>query len=104
MKTKTIHFAKEFTDCPGGRSRIDGDFSGEEFRKDFLEPALADYDRVILDLNGVFSFPPSFIDEAFGALVDDRGLDYVRERLILQLEDSSVALEAINEAMLGHAA
>lgn len=104
MKTKTIHFVKEFTDCPGGRSRIDGEFSGEEFRKDFLEPALAEFDRIILDLNGVFSFPPSFIDEAFGVLVDERGLEFVREHLALKLDDSSVALEAINEAMQGHAA
>lgn len=104
MKTTTIKFAKEFTDCPGGRSRINGDFSGEQFRKDVLEPALARYERVVLDLNGVFSFPASFVDEAFGVLVEERGLDAVKNQLVLKLEDNPVALESIEEAMAGHAA
>lgn len=104
MKTTTIKFAKDFTDCPGGRARINGDFSGEQFRKDVLEPALARYDRVILDLNGVFSFPASFVDEAFGVLVEERGLDAVWQQLTLKLEDNPVALESIKEAMAGHAA
>ena len=104
MKTKTIQFTKEFTDCPGGRARIHGDFSGEQFREDVLEPALARYDRVILDLNGVFSFPASFVDEAFGVLVEKLGLDAVKKQLELKLEDNPIALKSINEAMAGHAA
>ena len=104
MKIKTIKFAKEFTDCPGGRARIHGDFSGEQFREDVLEPALARYDRVILDLNGVFSFPASFVDEAFGVLVEKRGLDAVNEHLELKLDDNPIALKSISEAMAGHAA
>jgi len=103
MKTKTINFAKEFTDCPGGRSRAFGDFSGEEFRIDYLEPALEKYNNVILNLNGVFSFPSSFIDEAFGILVEKRGLKTVQKQLELRLDDNPIALKSILTAMEGHA-
>lgn len=48
MTTRVIRIAEEFTDAPGGRYISDGPFSGEQFRKEMLEPALAQYDRVIL--------------------------------------------------------
>jgi hypothetical protein len=99
MKTTIIKFAAAFTDCPGGRSRIDGDFSGEQFREDLLEPALARYDHVILDLNGVFSFPSSFVNEAFGVLASERGLEVVRKQLTLKLEDNPLGLDLIEAAM-----
>lgn len=104
MKTTTINFAKDFTDCPGGRARINGEFSGEEFRVDILQPALAAGDRVLLNLNGVFSFPASFVDEAFGTLVAQMGMDEVRRKLTIQCDDNPTAWRAIMEAMEGHAA
>ncbi len=104
MSTRIINFATEFTDCPGGRARINGEYSGEEFRVDVLKPALEQSDRVVLNLNGVFSFPASFVDEAFGVLVEELGLDEVRRKLTIQFDDNPVAKKAIFEAMEGHAA
>ena len=37
---KMIYFTKDFTDTPGGRYKRHGDYSGEQFREDILEPAL----------------------------------------------------------------
>ena len=99
-----LNFAKDFTDCPGGRYRIHGDFSGEEFREDFLEPCMNREGVTVVDLNGVLSFPPSFIDESFGVLVQQYGIDAVTNKLKLDLSDNSFALRKILNAMEGHAA
>lgn len=104
MKTRTIRFAEEFTDCPGGRLRIDGDYSGEEFRLSVLKPALEESDRVILDLSGVFSFPSTFVDEAFGVLVEELGYGVVQRKLTIVCTDNEIAKKDILKAMEGHAA
>lgn len=98
MKIITIHFVTEFTDCPGGRHRHQGEFSGEEFRDDLLVPALRNHDRVILDLNGASGFASSFIDEAFGANLDRQvGGAMVESKLAIDLKDDPTALRAIRE-------
>jgi hypothetical protein len=99
MTTTTIKFAAAFTDCPGGRSRSKGDYSGEQFREDILEPALFRFDHVILDLNGVISFPSSFVDEAFGRLTFERGSQAVKSRLTLKFDDHPLGLALIEAAM-----
>jgi hypothetical protein len=102
MKTRTIRFAAEFTRCPGGRLRIHGDFSGQEFREDVLLPALRESERVLLDLNGAVGFPSSFLDEVFGVLVETVGMDFVKRRLVIQLDDDPLALGEIDEVMQAH--
>lgn len=101
---KTIVFTKEFTDTPGGRYRAHGDWSGEEFRENILEPALRDHDFVVLDLNGAFGFASSFIDEAFGVLVERVGIKTVRSKLRIQLNDDPISLRKIEKAFVEHSA
>jgi hypothetical protein len=102
MSEKHIDFVREFTDCPGGRLRIHGDFSGEEFRDTILKPALEEHDRVILHLNGAVGFPSSFIDEVFGIVSKDIGYDVVKKKLTIHLTDDPLALQEIGECMLAH--
>jgi len=102
MKSRTIKFVTEFTDTPGGRYRLHGDFSGEQFREEVLAPALRDFDEVVLDLNGAFGFPSSFIDEAFGILVEKIGLAAVNRKLRILLDDDDVALHEIEQSMREH--
>jgi hypothetical protein len=104
MKMRTIYFAQEFTDTPGGRYRAHGEFSGEQFREEILKPALNQNDLVILNLNGAFGFPPSFIDEAFGILVEQLGEDVVKKKLRIELSDDPVAQRKIPETIKEHAA
>jgi hypothetical protein len=104
MKIRTIHFTQEFTDTPGGRFRRHGDFSGEQFREEILRPALDQNDQVILDLNGAFSFPPSFIDEALGVLVDQLGEEVVRQKLKIELSGNPLATRKISDSIKEHAA
>lgn len=103
MKTKTINFATEFTRYPGGRYREQGELSGEEFRDDLLVPALKGHDQVILRLDDVFGFPSSFIDEAFGVLVEKVGHALVQERLKIELNDDPISLAEIRKAIVDHA-
>jgi hypothetical protein len=102
MTATTINFVKEFTDCPGGRKRIHGEFSGEEFRENFLKPRLRDFDKVVVDLNGAYGFPSSFIDEAFGLLVEEVGYETVRSKLDVKLDDDATAFREINECIEAH--
>jgi len=65
-----INIAKDFSDAPGGRNISDGKYSGEKFRKEILEPEFKEgEDDIVIDLDGTFGYPPSFLEEAFGGLV-----------------------------------
>lgn len=65
-------FKDVYTHFPGGRYRTDGPWSGERFRQDYLVPrlrrAIANCDRVVLDLSGS-GLAASFMEEVFGGLV-----------------------------------
>ena len=68
----TIYVAKDYTETPGGRTRDDGDYSGEDFRERFLEPnylkAVENKVGLLVDLDGGYGYAPSFLEEAFGGL------------------------------------
>lgn len=91
-----INVAEDFSRYPGGRYRDDGEHSGEEFRDDFLVPALelarANNGKVVVVLDGVTGYPSSFLEEAFGGLVRER--KYTQEILADLLEIRAGALFA----------
>ena len=96
---KTLRLG-DYTKAPGGRFKDAGDFSGEWFRDDVLEPA---YDAaksagVILEVSlvGVLGCPPSFLEEAFGGLVRKKKED-IRKHLKVVSIDSAEASEADEE-------
>ncbi len=64
-----ISVAKDFTEYPAGRFLRESEFSGEAFLEKILFPALDSYNIVTIDLDGVFGYPSSFLEEAFGGLV-----------------------------------
>ena len=72
---KQISLVKDFTDAPGGRTRLQGDFSGEEFRETRIEPALREDSHVIVDLDGALGLPSLFLDEAFGPFAGESKLE-----------------------------
>jgi hypothetical protein len=91
MSRITYNFATQFTDCPGGRYEAKSEKSGEEFRKTVLAPLLEAHEHVTLNLNGVFGFPPSFLDEVFGQLIRKYGRPGLEQRLSVILTDDDVA-------------
>ncbi|MFC0174072.1 STAS-like domain-containing protein [Vibrio comitans] len=66
---------KDFTKFPGARYRDLGPHSGEEFRDDKLIPAIRDKGpSLIINLDGVFGYGSSFLEEIFGGCVR-KGID-----------------------------
>jgi hypothetical protein len=66
---KIIDISSDFTRYPGGRYRKHGDGSGEEFRDDFLVPAISAEDHVVIEMDDTAGYPASFLEEAFGGLI-----------------------------------
>lgn len=70
--TKILVVAQDFHKRPAGRYRIDGSYSGEAFREDYLLPELQQLtgnQKLIVDFEGVTMSASSFLEEAFGGLV-----------------------------------
>ena len=86
MNAINIRVAEQFTRYPAGRNESDGPFSGERFRKEFLEPALSGGHRVVIYLDGTRGYGSSFLEEAFGGLVRK---GYTPDRLNAALEFDS---------------
>ena len=84
---------------PGPRFRTEGEHSGEEFRDDILLPAFraaaAASQRLIVDFDGVaFGYPTSFLEEAFGGLARQMGVQAVLDVLDLHsTQDPNLAAE-----------
>jgi uncharacterized protein DUF4325 len=98
---RTIKFVEEFSDTPGGRLRKQGAHSGEAFRDEIVRPALANGASIEIDLNDAIGFPASFLDEAFGRLVELEGKD-VFDRIEITLTDNKVALELLKKCVREH--
>lgn len=69
MSMTKITIASDFSEYPAGRYRDDGDYSGQVFREDVLEPKLLKYEIVEVNLDGSMGYGSSFLEEAFGGLV-----------------------------------
>ena len=95
MSEKTIVIAQDFSPFPGGRFRNDGPNSGERFRDELLIPALKEFERVIVILDGTEGFGSSFLDEAFGGIIRNTGFssDDLHTKLIIASDDPSYSDE-----------
>ena len=67
-----IIIAQDFSDHPASRYKVDGDWSGEKFLEEILLPkfekALEGSYILLIDLDGVFGYPSSFVSGSFGKL------------------------------------
>lgn len=84
-----INIAKDLTEFPGPRYRNQGPGSGEEFLKNHLRPAFLRArqagNKVIVQLDGVkYGYPTSFLEEAFGGLAREFGIDHVQGTLVFE--------------------
>ncbi|HCZ9539444.1 STAS-like domain-containing protein [Vibrio parahaemolyticus] len=65
-----ILYVKDFTKFPGARYRNLGPSSGEEYRDDILLPAIHTHGSdLVVDLDGVFGYGSSFLEEIFGGCI-----------------------------------
>jgi hypothetical protein len=92
MSTSTINVAQDFSKYPGGRYLTDGEFSGERFRHEMLAPALRQHEAVTVELDGTLGYGSGFLEEAFGGLVREAGMDKARLGESLKLETGNETL------------
>ena len=81
--TIVLNIAKQFSRSPAGRYLTDGPFSGQAFRENLLLPALSQSEKVEVQLDGALGFGSSFLEEAFGGLFREAGMnsEMLREKL-----------------------
>lgn len=89
---KEIDIARDFTRFPAGRYEDDGEYSGEAFRKRFLEPVLKAKGHAVIKLDGAMGYGSSFLEEAFGGLIR---AGYKKEDILkaFEFETSDKSLE-----------
>ena len=88
MTTAAIDVSKQFSPTPAGRYLSDGPYSGEAFREKLLFPALNANDVVEINLDGALGYGSSFLEEAFGGLVREKGLKMADLRRKLRIKTS----------------
>jgi hypothetical protein len=108
MSVKTITIGTDYTDMPGGRYAKYGAFSGEDFRDGVLVPALERNERVVVSLDGAKTYMNSFLEEAFGGLIRERGFSYddLMKRLVVQATAPrySIYLKMVQQNLIDAAA
>ena len=99
-----IKISTDFSETPGARYKNEGDYSGEEFREEILKPKFCEAKKkgevLIIDLDGGYGYPTSFLEEAFGGLARIYGPSDVLERLEFISGDEPSLIEEIKDYIL----
>lgn len=99
----TLRVADKFGRYPGGRYEDDGPFSGEEFRKSILVPALIEAQgtggKLVVDIDGVIGFAASFLEEAFGGLVRYRDFEAHALHGLMEIKSSQSRFDIYRDAI-----
>jgi len=97
-----IKIRREFTATPGARFKTDGNFSGEQFREEILEPkfkeAIEKKEKLFIDLDGGYGYAQSFLEESFGGLARMYGVKEVEDSIErIKSEDEPRLIEDIQQ-------
>lgn len=88
MEKFSITIANDFSDKPGGRYKSLGPNSGEEFFDSILLPkfeqAISENELLYVYLDGVKSYPNSFLDQSFGELARMKGAELVERTIVFK--------------------
>mgnify|MGYP002641353711 CR=1 FL=1 len=104
-KTASIRISlnDDFSHTPGGRLRDEGEHSAQQFREDYLVPAMEAEGGIYVELGGTAGCAGSFLHEAFGPLGKAYGAKEVFNRMLIADSDGRdsnyhvEAMEAIVE-------
>lgn len=102
--SRTICISRDYSETLGARYISDGAFSGEDFRENFLIPifeeALKAGNYIIVDFDGGYGNPVSFVEEAFGGLARKYGtekvLSVLKIRDFISLDEPTLISEVEN--------
>ncbi len=93
IRPKTSVTVTDFSRTPSGRYPKDGPDNGQDFRERFLAPALESAETVSILLDGAEGYPSSFLDEAFGGLVRNKGYSVSELHKRLTIECNEIELK-----------
>lgn len=100
-----ICISSDFSETPGARYRSEGDYSGEEFRDKLLAPQFVAArklgEKLIIDMDGGYGYPTSFLEEAFGGLARKYGAKEVFEVLEFISNDEPSLIDEIKGYIQG---
>ena len=86
MKDLVLKVADKVNGTPGGRYKKNGKYSGEEFYEKYLLPSFRNAQdgggKLVIDFDGCFGYPSSFLDESFGKL----GREYGGKKILKTIE------------------
>jgi len=90
----------QFSKLPGPRHTDEGPNSGEEFREKYLLPAFTEAraagEKLLVNLDGVrFGYPTSFLEEAFGGLARQVGIEEALDGLEFQSSEEPLLIDEI---------
>lgn len=98
MEHKVV-IAADFSEFPGARNYGDGEKTGEEFYdlvlKTAFKSALDDNKKLFVDIDGTNGYATSFLDQAFGELAKEYGVEVVLANIEIKSEDEPDLLEDI---------
>lgn len=99
MEEFKIVIAEDFSVKPGGRWKNLGSDSGEEFYETVLLPkyenAVVSGEKLHVYLDGVRSYPYSFLDQSFGELARQKGANDVCSQIIFHAETFNWVIDYI---------
>lgn len=94
-----ICVATEFTETPGPRSRDEGEYSGQQFLEEHLQPkyeqARLNKESLIIDLDGTDGYATSFLESAFGGLARKYNHDEILRTLKFKSDEEPYLIEEI---------
>ena len=105
LKSFHINIEQDYSETPGARYISDGPFSGEEFRDKLLEPRYLNClplgIKLIIDFDGGYGYPITFLEEAFGGLVRKgySGIDLLNNTIFVSNEEPKI-IEDIKKLIL----
>lgn len=105
MEEYSINIANDFSRVIGGRWKKFGPFSGEAFYNDVLEDkyieAVENNNKLHIYLDGTSGYGSSFLDQSFGELARNYGLDKVKANVVLHAETFKWIIDYINSEIWG---
>lgn len=100
-----IKVSEDFATAPGSRYISEGINSGQEFRQKHLLPAvqkaIGAKEKLEVDLDGTSGYGTSFLEEAFGGLIREDGLQLrtLSDLLIIISNEEPQLLDEIRDYM-----
>lgn len=103
MEKIIISIVNDFSPTPGPRYINEGKHSGELFRQNVLYPKVLEaIEKKIpfeVHLDGTAGYGTSFLEEAFGGLIRNNKLPYVKIKSLMKLvsEEEDYLIDDVNE-------